>query len=426
MALGQRTRQQGAGHDAEPPLEELPPFGRKLQRFGVAIFDNPRDMSSGWACEAEGTPRYFTSVNDLPTSTVWCTTLDWDEYQHRGKQLHHLRRNDYLRSSLGAIATDIGIRIDGEFAETGCLRLAQVVGNAMQLAATVYGWQDPASDIREDTLHEDIRRTIVQAPKPHQHVRGALLGAFQGHSSPDWAPVYEADCVAITLRYNRLDYAAKLMNCTVPDEGWTRVTEERAADLSLDRLLDPACPSMVEATIEFTGSDPDVATLIAFGSQPGKRAGLRKWVSQPELLWISRFARIHVNSALICRASRTLPDAVKLPPPMLKDPTFSLSISAGLVAESHVHALSTLTYNRAAKHQVASAWAVWLRALDRSLCFSLAHKAMQAGFTPLNYGSGSVRVRVPRTRLGDLLEFASENGIAYPAFSPIFEEHGVS
>jgi hypothetical protein len=148
-------------------------------------------------------------------------------------------------------------------------------------------------------------------------------------------------------------------------------------------------------------------------------------VSQPELLWLSRHARVHVNSALICRASRALPDAARLPAALLQDPTFSLSISAGLVAESHVHALSSLTYNRVAKHQVATAWSVWLRALDRALCFDLAQKAFKAGFTPLNYGSGAVRVRVARPRLPELLDFALENGIAYPAFHPILQEHGI-
>lgn len=409
-----------------PATPAAPQFDlRRMPRFGVALFDNDRDMSSGWACEGEGTPFYFTSVNGLSSDTIWVTSLDWNEYKCRGQKQHNLRRVDYLRTSLGRIAADMGVRITGEFAEQGSALVSKVVTRAVQIAALTYGWEDPAAELREDTLYEDIRRTIVQAPKPQRHVGSALLSAHQSYSSPDWSNTFEEDSIHITLRYNRLEYAAKLLSMDVPDEGWTLVSGNRASELSLDRLLDPAHPCLVEATVELGGCDPDTATLASFGAQLGKRSGVRKWISQPELTWLSRHARVHVASALISRAPRPLPAAAKLPAAMTADPAFALSLSAGLVAESHIHALSATTYSRATKSSVATAWAVWIKALDRSLSFDLAHKVLRARFLPLGYGSGSVLVRCARKRLPELLEFAESNGIAHPSFYPIFQEHGL-
>jgi hypothetical protein len=103
----------------------------------------------------------------------------------------------------------------------------------------------------------------------------------------------------------------------------------------------------------------------------------------------------------------------------------ALSISAGLVAESHFCALASETYNRKLRRKQVSTWAVWLRAYDRARCFALALAAIKKGFTPLSYGNGAVTVRLRKQHLPQLLEFAAEQDVSYPCFHPYFVEHGL-
>jgi len=414
---------QGSGID-ERPLEAQMKDRRRVPHFGVALFDNPKEMSVGWACLAGESPVRFGSVHELSNDALWVTSLDWEEYRLRASKLSNLRRADYLRSSLTQIAGDLGRRISGEYARDSSPVLARVLQQAVLIAIGVYGWEEPASELREDTLADDIRRTIVQAPKPQRHLRSYMLSAHQSYSSPDWPPTFESDSFTLTLRYNRLEYARQVMANPVPDDAWTYIPANRASELTIETLMDPAHPSLVEATVELGRIEPGLAGLIAFGAQPGKRSGLRKWVSQPELAWLARHTRVNVSSALVSRSARPLPGTAQLPPALTSDPLFPLSISAGLIAECHWSALASPIYNRQQRSSDVSPWAVWLRAADRALSFELALKAHKAGFLVVGYGNGSVVIRLSRDRMQECLAFADDSGIAHPAFYPLFKEHG--
>jgi hypothetical protein len=423
LEIAQRrpSRSSSSANDGGEQVKRAP----AVPKFGVALFDNPKEMTVGWACCANEEPFRFSSANELSNDAIWVTSLDWNKYQMRGQRLSHLRRVDYLRSSLSQIAADLGRRITGEYARESSAVLAKVVQQAVMIAVGVYGWEEPSSDLREDVLADDIQRTVGTAPKPQRHIRAPLLSAYQAYSSPPWDPIYEADSVTVTLRYNRLEYARQIMATAVPDDAWTYVPPNQAQILTIDSLLDPSRPSLVEAAVELGNINPSTAALIAFGAQVSRRSGLRKWISQPELVWLSRHARVRVTSALISRSARLLPDTAQLPQRMLDDPLFSLSISAGLVAESHWSAITSPVYNRQDRKNEASSWGVWLRAADRALSFGLAMKAHEAGFHVVGYGNGSVVLRLTRPRLEGCLEFADQNGIAHPAFHPIFQEHGI-
>jgi hypothetical protein len=116
---------------------------------------------------------------------------------------------------------------------------------------------------------------------------------------------------------------------------------------------------------------------------------------------------------------------VQLPRFLTDDPLMSLSLSAGLLAESHWAAITQPVYNRQQRGEDISAWSVWLRAVDRSLTFNLALKAQQAGFRVQGYGNGSCQIRLQKMRLREALDFAEANGCSHPCFDPIFQEHGI-
>jgi hypothetical protein len=397
-----------------------------IPEFGVAIFDDPREMSSGWACLSGGEPFKFNSASELSNDTMWVTSLDFTEYSLRAKNQSHLRRIDYLRCSLSAIAADLGYRITGSFAMEASSVLARVVKQSMLIAIHSYGWESPTNDLKSDVLSDDIRRVLTYAPKPENHIRAALSSAMQSYSSPGWAPMFIDDSITLTLRYNRMDYAKQILATPLPDNSWSFMGPQDAGDMSLKELLDPRRPTLVEAAVELGDMDPDIATLIAFGAQPSRRAGLRKWISQPELAWLTKYAKVRVQSVLIAREAIALPNRADLPEKLASDPLFSLSVSAGLIAESHWSALANPTYNKILKTSEVNAWNTWLRAADRAKSFELALKAQEAGFRVTGYGNGSIVIRLARSSLVDCLSFAEKNGICHPSFDQLFKEHGVN
>jgi hypothetical protein len=396
-----------------------------MPKYGVALFDNTRDMSAGWACLAGGESFRISSVSDLSNDTVWVTNLDFNEYNERAKRSSHLRRVDFLRSSLQAVGSDLGMRVNGLYAQEAAPVLAGVIERCVHMAVRAYGWSAPTHDVRECVLYEDIRRTMPGLPKVQASTRAPFASAYQSYSVPLWGADYEDNIVVITLRYNRLDYARSMMDTLVPDDAWTYVPPETASKLTMEQWLDPAKPSLVEAAVELDSIDPGLASLVSFGAGTNKRAALRKWISQPELAWLSRHARVTVTSGLQSASAQHLPASVQLPALLTDDPFMKVSLSAGLLAESHWAAIAQPTWNRQARCEEQSAWGVWLRAADRAMSFKLALQAHQAGYRVLGYGHGSCAIRLQKMRLREALEFAEANNVSHPCFEPIFQEHGI-
>lgn len=400
----------------------------QMPNFGVAIFDDPHEMACGWACRAkdEEKPFRFNNITELSNDTIWLTSLAWKVFnQHAGK-IVHLRRIDYLRCSLQSIATDIGLSIEPGYAMESSAILAKVFHQTMMIAINIYKWQSPANELRFDALHEDISRVLPKAPKAQPHTRSALLSSLQSFSSTRWSTIYEHESINIIMRLNRMNYAEKIMSTMVPDDTWTCIPNEAIQGMRLQDFLDVNRPSLVEACVDLGDVNPEIADLIAFGLSTSRTVGVRKWLSQPELAWITRYAKVSISSAIISQSARPLPRSLSLPMVLTDDPIFSLSISAGLVAESHWNAIATPVYSRGSQTKEVNSWAVWLRAADRSMSFSLALKAHEAGLKVTGYGGGAVNIRTTRDNLKACLQFAEENEISHPVFQKIFNDYGVN
>lgn len=419
------TRPRAAQAEPEEPVR-----GR-LPRFGVALFDESRD--SGWACVVDSQPFRFRQPQDLPNDCVWVCSIGGTEFRSRWGTMHHLRSADYV-SKLHHMASDYGLRVDGEgkfghLAQQAAGQLAPTIHRAMVIAAQVYGWSDPSQMLRTDSLSDDIRKSLVDPPPVRNHLRGPMAAAYQTYSSPTWGGYRGAgDSITLTLRYNRLDYARRLMAMEMPDGAWTQLGDERAGcSYPLQKALDPSNPCLVNATVEFIGKDQEIAALCAFGSQPNRRTVLRSWISQPELQWLVKHAHVHVTAAHVAASGKPLPRNAQLPELLTADPLWTLSIPAGLVAEAHWKAIGSPVYNPRAvgDKKDYTAWAVWLRAWDRAFTFQLALAAHQADFYVTGYGNGSITVRCPRDRLPAMLDFCQEHEINHPAFQSIFAEHGL-
>src|SRR3546814_14896960 len=93
---------------------------------------------------------------------------------------------------------------------------------------------------------------------------------------------------------------------------------------------------------------------------------MRLWLSQPELLWLSRYATITIHSFWIDQSGLDEVDETSQLPALLRNrPEAALSYSAGLVAYNHFVGLTNAGWNRDNNTKESSAWATWLRAIDQ-------------------------------------------------------------
>ena len=428
----------------DPPRPSKPPAAQAsrvqpfvmrdpMPTFGVALLDESRE--SGWACLGDArTPQQpfrFSSPSDLRNDCFWIVSAEQLAEFQAYSTSHNLRPGDYFSTKLKYLAADYGLRVDARgrmdrIAMQACRELSLTVHRAMVIAAQCYPWRNPSQILRSNRLWEDVRTVLVQAPSLPQYA-AAFKSAYQSYSkvTPAYQPEHD---VRLVVRFNRLEHAKRVMSTLVPDPLFRHLS--RATDtnfcFSLEQALDPAHPCLVKATLEFHDTDPELVRLIAFGETAGPRTGLRAWISQPELRWVSRFAQVHINEVLVSEAARPLPANAQLPELITSDPLFCMSVPAGLVAEVHWHALAEQPYNASSEdRRETSLWATWLRAADRALCFELAQKAFEAGFGVQGYGNGGVQISLPRTQLVECLEWSLANDVAHPAFEPLFHEYGL-
>lgn len=391
-----------------------------VPRFGLAVFQNDANPSNGVAVVHGQRPRAFESRTSLPSDCLWISTAQ------QGEVAQNFRPKNFLRSSLEALADDLGVELRDVV--DGMPRMAQMLEQISNLVALCYKWDDPRLAWSKSSLAEIVREAFPRMPDPEGGIIGPLKDALQSYSAvPDRIMVREHrnPVRQYTLRHNRLDYAQYLLSQPYPDLTsnwmWSELRDVQQA-------LDLPYPCLVEVALEFdppSEGQPDYSRLCAFGSSvPGRRGSgvMRRWVSQPELQWLAQHAHVHIKRSLVSTSGYVrLPKEFALPAPLCTDPLLTLSLAAGVVAEAHWVAL-TLPRLRKRDHSGASSrfeevvtpLAVWLKAYDRAYGFFMAAQAAQMGYDVVGYGYGAVTVEADRNEPARLLELADRLGVCHP------------
>lgn len=397
--------------------------------IGIMLYDNPKECTSGHASVNGSTPTHVRQPSDLANNVIWITNADYGQFITLGhRNVHNLRGNTFLRTQVHQIAADLGYELAGAHAVDAAPVLSEVASRVFKLAASSYEWK--AGEIANaDSLHENIKSRFPRDVYPSNNpaLERALRAAYQTDSAitrADFVP----NSVFLTLRMNRLAHAKKVLSCPIPDDAWEHVSEVKLPVSQRERLafcLKHDTPILAEVVMDMTRADSEYAALAAFGQKVASRMVLREWVSHPELIWLSRFAPIEIKSVFRSAEYKALHERMQLPRTLVEDPLMELSYSAGLLAENHWVSLATDEYNRLLKKKSLTPRAVWFRAADRALCFSLAKKALDQGFTVTGYSAGAVRVRLLRSELFRALEFAVENQVVCPNFNRLIQEDDI-
>lgn len=422
LGIAKTAAAPAAAARAAEPAQKAPPNlqGRPAFRLGLAVFQNDENPTNGVAALHGQRVRPFESRTSLPTDCLWISTA------RDGEVAQNFRPKNFLRSSIDALADDLGVELRDVV--DGMPKMARVLDQVAQILSACYEWDEPHMAWSKPTLAEVIREAMPRQPGPVNGVIGPFKDALQTYSAiPDRVLVrdHKRPIRQFTLRHNRLEYARYLLSQPVPNPvgEWLAVKFDGVEEaLSCDR------PCLFEVALEFDSPDSgqiDYSRLVAFGSASTARrsAGtIRRWVSQPELAWLARHARVHIKDALLCNAPPvSIPEEVQLPAALRSDPLLALSLAAGVVAEAHWVSL-TLGRLKKREHSGASAkfqevfspMAVWLRAHDRAYGFFMAEQAAKAGYEVVGYGYGSITVESDRNEPAKLLELADRLGVCHP------------
>lgn len=408
---------------AQKPEKPDPLTKDTVPVVGLCLYANDKEPSEGgWACVDGGVPFSIAKPADLPSDVLWITSAEYNEFRVQGHhRVHNLRRPTYYRTTLKSMAADLGLSIDGANAARSIVPLSQVCARTARVAHGAYAWR--TAPLSEDSLADSIKASMPPDVPPGRHLIGALVAAFQRDSSVPNCK-YLQDSFFLTLRCNRLQHVQRVLSAPIPDDAWEEVPGHLLPKSNRDRLdfaLECERPVLAEVTVDVADTDSAEASLTAFGSQMGARMPLRRWVAHPELIWLSRFARIHIHSLYLSATYRPVSESMRLPDNLVSDPYLSLSYSVGLVAESHLQALANSYWNSMTKQSEVTARAVWLRAVDRAESFLLAHRVQAAGFDVYGYSLGAVMTKVRRIDMVQLGEFALREGLMTPSLEHIMD-----
>lgn len=421
MALGSHS-----SAAANKPPEQIvmrPP------RIGVVAFNSTTVPTSGSACVAgEGIPlRDFERRNEIASDVIWISNAK------DAVNAQNFRSGNYFRSSLKAISEDLGVTLVGDGTIDGLRTVADTIGRARDIFAHAYAWRDFSEDWSHRDASSCISRLLLPTGEILQNMESPLRQAYQSFSTvPDRGfPDGQAQGI-FSLRANRLRYAQFICSTRVPNGAWLASNVQSS---NLDQYLDPDRPCLVEVSLEFSTSLNDKVTpaLTAFGSSSSAmgRAPIRKWVSQIELAWLVEHANVHVSSAFFCEVPGTpLAEVHQLPTALTVDPIYALSVAAGLIAECHWVALSSLTSVKRAGGSatqryvdLASPTAVWLRAADRAYCFEMAKIVAKRGYMVTSYGYGAVTFWGPKNNIQEIMDLSDQLGTCHPCLGAMMERN---
>lgn len=374
--------------------------------YGSVIFDDEARPLAGWASVRGKTAYRIRGTGDLASDILWWTNLPASTFMTTGGlPSTRFKRNDYLRPNMGQLQAELGLLVSRMSAARIVEIASEIFDRVMRLAMTHYGLQR-AQDL---TLSDDLYRHIIKEDQPiTPEIDEALRQAYQSYVQCETAmPLHSK---MMTFRRPRITHSLDVLATPVPGDQWEFVDESKLGPESkrLDWLVSQDRPALVRVSIKRV--DHDVAQIISFG---GSREP-RNWVSHPELLTLSKFAKIKIDSAFL--------GTEYAPHPVYRDMFTGgqmgpLSTSVGILAENYTLALSTpRSFRRFSKspEKVTPPRSAWYAASDRFHMLMPALMMHGSGFVVRGYGRGMVIVGVQRGALQEARACASAAGLLAP------------
>ncbi|NMX77606.1 hypothetical protein HBO23_32075 [Pseudomonas sp. WS 5532] len=392
-----------------------------VMRFGCVRFDADDPNMGGWA-SVDGQESYrISSVGNLDNETLWWTNLSFSAIY--GANLHktpYIKRTTYLNSWLQEGQNDIcngwGFLRRSYTEDTITQALSGIFHRVMVFATKTYGLKPQSSVPMHDNLADELRCKIL--PDKDQHigpeVDGALSAAHQYYTYCLTPHYNREEMVVVRFSVPAVKYSQEMLGLIIPSEQVEFVAAEQIASLS-DRIgWVVNNPSPVLARVTVSNINPDYVNVIAFAN--GAKSGSnRSWVSQPELLLLSQYAKVEVISAFVFSGYESLDKACSLPP---FSQLQSMAPTAELISMNHWIGLTRENCYRlepkSTEYRAISPRAAWMTAIDRFMMFTYALQLHRAGIIIRKYGAGGVTCLIPKHNFKDAYEIAASIGLISP------------
>lgn len=379
-------------------------------RHGAVVFDDKTRPLGGWACVAGDTSFRVRGTGDLSTDVVWWTNLQRDAFiRIGGLNQPKLRRSEYLRPNMDQLMTELGLHPSRLPSARIVETVAEIFSRVLRLAQAHYGIEAPGSD----TLLEELYGALIDEDRAiTPEIDEALRQATQTWVKCEVSKPSNSQFV--TFRRPRLAHALDVLATPIPGEQWEFVKGEDLPPARQRVHWLVSQPRPVLAKVSLLRVDHEIAPIVAFGS--GAR-GMRGWMTQIEILYLARFAKLRVDAAFL--GSEYVPFTVK------KDlyrggMIGELSICTGILAENYMCALmSARPYRKGVslgRKRLISPRAAWLCAADRFYSMNPALMLHGSGFSVLGYGRGQVILMLQRGALEEARMCATAAGALAPLY----------
>lgn len=390
-----------------------------ISQFGSVRFDSDDPNYGGWASVAGGKAYRISSVGNLDNATLWWTNLSFTAmHESNLHKTHYIKRTTYLNSWLQGGMHDICLgwgflrrsHTEKEITEN----LAAIFDRVMRYAQRQYSLDFGKTVPIHDNLADELRCTMIPDKDPHisKEVDLALGAAHQYYTYCVTPRLPQDGYSSVLFSVPAVRYANEMIGAIIPSDQVEFVHADQLPPKAqrLDWIM--AQPRPVLARVTVSNVNPDFVNVIAFanGAKSGSNRG---WVSQPELLLLSQYASVEIDSLFLFSEYDGLPETCGLPP-------FShmqgMTPTAEIICSNHWIGLSRENPFRLepGKQRAISPRAAWITAIDRFMMFTYALQLHRAGITVKRYGAGNVMVIVPDGNYRDAYEIATGIGLIAP------------
>ena len=400
-----------------------------VMKLGVVRFDTSDPSQGGWVSVEGERARRINGPGALSNDTLWWSSLTFDDMYRANIRTPYIKLTTYCTSwstsgepmGQNEICMDWGFMhrnfSDQEITEA----LSAIFASTMRFVERHYGL-DLAKEVpQQASLADELR--VLLLPEKDEHftpeVDAALEAAYQPYTYCVFPRHDLNDYVHVQMIVPPVRYAHEVLDVVVPESKFNFIGADqlpRDPAARLEWVLAQENP--VLARIRVSDVSPEYAPVLAFGN--GAKSGCnRTWASHPELLLLSKYATIEIESAFVFGGYEPLDNKLRLP-------RFSglqeMTPTADIIASNHWIGLARSnpwTFERRSRGRAWSPRAIWINAIDRFLMFTYALRLYRAGIAVYRYGAGRITAVVPKYHYRDAYEVATSCGLlAPPSITP--------
>ncbi|WP_019025530.1 MULTISPECIES: hypothetical protein [unclassified Thioalkalivibrio] len=398
-------------------MHRIDDVGPSRTPFGVVLFDTPYKPSGGWASKAGGDAFRVNGRQDLPSDHLWVTNLgvqDFPSYRSIGG---NLRRSNFFRTDLSAIADELGLPRDNPFDSVPLL--SEIADRASSIAYNEYEFSRIGLSLR-DTIAPAVTENLVTPSTYGSRVADlALINAHKTHHVCAMRGTLGAR--AVRFRWSRSQHADTLMRMPIPDGAWSQYTGEPPPSAKRDS---GGGDSALYAWLDEVGTEQPALIRLSFEAfdatadsllQPSGEEAVREWVPVHEAMLMVQHGRVSIRGVLVGQGYTSIMPFAGVRPPA-NGLAGSVSLSNGIVAENYWMVLASLRSDSTAgtRHRIPAPMSIWMRAWDRLICFRAAQAFQRAGIPVQSYGGGAVNVSLTPRKYQEALDVCMQQGMTPP------------